>query len=105
MDQKFGTEIITKKGKVFRFDSDECMRDYYKADKAGQAGYAQIFVTDYDKPGTLIDAKTAFFLHGPKVKSPMGGNLAAFSSKLNAEKLKGTLGGEILSWEQMLETE
>jgi len=29
MDQKFGTEIVTKKGKIYKFDSDECMRNFY----------------------------------------------------------------------------
>ncbi|MBL7811415.1 MAG: nitrous oxide reductase accessory protein NosL [Bacteroidetes bacterium] len=102
MDNKFGTELITPKGKIFTFDSDECMRDYLKA--SANAG-AQYLVTNYEKPGTLIDGKTAFFLHSPKMKSPMGGNLAAYADKVKATAAQQKLGGEVLTWDQFLVSE
>lgn len=101
MDPKFGTEIITKKGKAFKFDSDECLRSYYNA-ASNTSEFASVFVTDYQNPGNLVDGKLAFYLHGLKVKSPMGGNLAAFGKKADAEKMKTQWAAEILTWEQML---
>jgi copper chaperone NosL len=99
VDNKFGTELITKKGRTFRFDSDECMRDYIKENKPVSTQY---YVTDYAHPGTLCNATTAFFLHSKKLKSPMGGNLAAYASKKDADIALQKLGGELLNWTQFL---
>jgi len=105
MDQKFGTEIVTKKGKIYKFDSDECMRNFYNKNISEIVTFEYIYVADYANPGGLSNGKLAFYLHGPKVKSPMGGNLAAFSKKVDAEDFQKKLGGEILTFDQMLLTE
>lgn len=99
MDNKFGTEIVTKKGKIMIFDSDECMRDYIKSAKPEAA---QFLVTDFTRPGSLIDGKTATFLHSPNMRSPMGGNLAAYGNKADAEAAKSKLGGDLLNWDAFL---
>lgn len=99
VDNKFGAEIITDKSKVFRFDSDECLRNF-EQEKHPQG--KQYLVTDYVKPGEIIDAKTAWFLHSDKIKSPMGGNLAAFKNKADAESYQAKLGGEILDWNSFI---
>lgn len=99
MDNKFGAELITKKGKVMKFDSDECLKNYYNA-QSPELG--SVLVTDYNKPGTLIDGKTAYYIHSEKMRSPMGGNLAAFASKAEAEKASKKYPGDIWTWEQLI---
>lgn len=98
MDKKFGAELITSKGKVFKFDSDECLKDYVKADPSSAH---TVYVTDYYSQ-KLVDGKTAFYLHSLTLKSPMGGNLAAFGTKADAEKEQKKNNGEIWTWAQLL---
>jgi copper chaperone NosL len=78
MDPAFGGEIITRKGKVYKFDGTECLLNYYKAHLASVQDFTTILVADYSKPGRLMDAKQAVFLQDEKIKSPMGAHLAAF---------------------------
>lgn len=101
MDNKFGTEIVTTKGKVMVFDSDECMRDYINKFNPAASGY---HVTNFNKPGSLLDGKTAWYLHSSAIKSPMGGNLAAFATKTEAETAKGKNSGDVLDWNGFLKS-
>lgn len=96
MDKKFGAELINKKGKTLKFDSGECMVSYMKADKNFEA--SQILIVNYVNPEELIDAEKAFFLHGGNVNSPMGGQLAAFKTREDAEKYRKELKGDLLLW-------
>ena len=96
MDKKFGAELINKKGKTLKFDSGECMVSYMKTDKDFVA--AQILVINYANPEELIGADKSFFLHGGNVNSPMGGQLAAFKTREDAEKFQKELKGDLLSW-------
>ncbi len=96
MDKKFGAELINKKGKTLKFDSGECMVSYMKTDKDFVA--AQILVINYSNPEELIEADKSFFLHGGNVNSPMGGQLAAFKTRADAEKFQKELQGDLLLW-------
>ena len=96
MDKKFGAELINKKGKALKFDSSECMLSYRKADKNFEA--AQILIINYANPEELIEADKSFFLHGGNVNSPMGGQLAAFKTRADAEKFQKELQGGLLLW-------
>lgn len=99
MDENFGAEFITEKGKVFKFDSDECLLDFLKANPGEK--YRQLLVTDYARPGTLTDASKAIYLHSPNIQSPMGRNLASFASHDDALNMQGTMGGELIHWEHV----
>jgi len=90
MDDKYASEIITTKGKVYTYDSIECMLrslEFYADDAES------ILVMDFKNPGTFIDAKAAVFLISPELPSPMGANLTAFKSAEDATEsgFKGTL--------------
>ena len=98
MDKKFGAELVTTKGRIYHFDSDECLIQYLKKNSVPENFYSHILVTDYANPGTLIDAKTAFYLHGDQVQSPMGGNIASFADEASAKKSQSQLGGDIIHW-------
>lgn len=96
MDKKFGAEMVNSKGKAIKFDSGECMVSYLNSENKFEA--AQYLVVNYNSEGELINATEAFYLHGGSVVSPMGGNLAAFKTKADAEKMQSELGGELLMW-------
>ncbi|MGB9695747.1 MAG: nitrous oxide reductase accessory protein NosL [Ignavibacteria bacterium] len=102
-DQRFGAEIVTRKGKILKFDAIECMINYLKKGKIFEDEVAGFYVIDFSNPQKLIDAKKAVYLISPNLPSPMGANLSAFSSRANADSQKQISGGEIYNWEEVKE--
>ena len=78
VDQKFAAEIVTQKGKSFKFDDVACLVNYLTESKVPEADLAFILVDQYNKPGELVDARQAVYLSGDGIRSPMMGNTAAF---------------------------
>lgn len=104
MDQKYGAEIVTKKGKILKFDAAECMVDFIKSSEGKVNADEDRFLTvDFAHPGTLIEANKSFFLKDKAYQSPMGGNLASFTSGQLAENNLQSADGKILTWEELLQ--
>lgn len=102
MDPKYGAELVTKKGKVFKFDSVECLGAYlHEQSEAGKTTHS-LWVVDANKPGELIQASGASYLKSPQLASPMGAGLTALADPAAAESLRRRYSGQILSWEQTL---
>ena len=99
-DSRFGCELVTKKGKSYKFDSNECMINYLVRNNIEKKSIALLLTSDYSSTGNLIDVNNAFFIINPAFQSPMGANLAAFSKNKNAGLLKKKFDYKILSWEQ-----
>lgn len=99
-DNRFGAELITKKGKVFKFDSIECLVSYYH--NFQNQDVQSMWVTDFYNPPELINIKDAFFLRSSEIQSPMGLNFAAFSHLNNLNEFKSKYGGEKLDWEDLI---
>lgn len=102
MDNKFGSEIVSKKGKVYKFDAAECMVRYMKEDKIKPEDIKTKLVTDASKPGQFIDAESASYLISGNFPSPMGANLSAYGSREDAEKFQKEYPGELKTWEEIL---
>ncbi len=79
VDERHAAELVTSKGKVFKFDAIECMVRHMKEAKGQE--YAHVLVCDYEHPRTLIDADVATYLISPSIPSPMGAFLSAFSTR------------------------
>ena len=100
MDKKFGAEMVNKKGKAIKFDSGECMVNFLNSDKNFEAD--KFLIINYSNPEELIEADKAFFLKGGNVNSPMGGQLAAFKTREDAEKTQQELQGKLLLWDKVV---
>ncbi|MDF1698439.1 MAG: nitrous oxide reductase accessory protein NosL [Saprospiraceae bacterium] len=99
-DIRFGAEIVTSKGKIYKYDSAECLvRTYIESEKKD---FAFVIVTDYAQPHNLIDAEDAAFLISEKQPSPMGGNLSAYSNQEIAQQTLLEKGGKVLSFSQLI---
>ncbi|MDP9048272.1 MAG: hypothetical protein M3N14_09060, partial [Bacteroidota bacterium] len=62
MDKRFAAEIITEKGKVFKFDDFGCLLTYVK-NKNLHTDSALIFVADFNHPeGAFLDARQAVYI-------------------------------------------
>lgn len=78
MDKKFGAELITNKGKVFKFDDIGCAFSYIKSSGIDLSKQKGLFFLVYDSTDILIDYKQAIVLKGEAVASPMSSNIVAF---------------------------
>ena len=99
VDRQHGAEIVTDKGKVFMFDSSECMINHLK--DIDQKQISLYLVNDYDQPGELVDATAATYLISNSIPSPMGEFLTAFETEQAALEAQRAYKGDLLSWEQL----
>ena len=103
MDPKFGAEIVTDKGKIFKFDDINCMVIYSKKKLNDESSHAHILVTNFLSPETLIDAKTAFYASSDYVKSPMAAGVAVFKTEEEVNNFIENNGGTSLRWSEIKE--
>ena len=103
MDKRYGAEFISSKGKVYKFDSGECLIDYIYQNNITEKDNSQLLVTDFNNPGTLIKTGVATFIISQKLPSPMGAFLTAFSSRNAAQKKVEETGGDIYDWASVKE--
>lgn len=98
-DHRFGAEIVTKKGKIYKFDDAHCIKAFMVSNTLGQEEISGIYFTDFLPPNYLVNVEQAFFLQSPKLKSPMNGNIAAFTKEDSLIKTLPQYPGFKISWE------
>jgi copper chaperone NosL len=101
MDKRYGTEIVTSKGKVYTFDSVECLIEFLSDSENSGVQASKMLVTSYTDPDRLIDAKTAVYLISEKMPSPMGAYITAFGDKKVAIEFNISQGGNLYNWEEL----
>lgn len=99
-DARFGAEIVTSKGKIYKFDSIECMITFLRA---SQEPIHAMLTVDFSMPQSLIDASNAYYLHTDAIPSPMGANILSFAQKDSCEKYFNQYAGEKLTFEVVKE--
>lgn len=100
-DARYGTELVTDKGKVYKFDSIECMAAYLNEQEQKDA-VAYTLVTDFEEPEKLMAVESAVILQSEGLPSPMGMFLTAFENTETAKQYQQERGGTFLSWEETL---
>lgn len=102
VDARFGTELVTTTGKVYAFDSIECMAAYVNEGSLDDAMIHSLWVTDFDQPDHLLSVAEATFVYSPSIHSPMGGNLAAFAQAQPSQVALQHGAATILTWPEVL---
>ncbi len=102
VDKQHASQLVSAKGKAFKYDAIECMVHSLQEDMT-ETDIALYLVTDFDKPGELIDARPATYLVSEKIQSPMGANLSAFENRDAAGKTKDEFSGTLYSWDEIQE--
>lgn len=102
MDERFGAEVVTGKGKVYKFDDLNCMVNFLNSGFLDEREVAFRLVIDYNNAGKLIDAGHAFFLKSPEIKSPMASQVAAFENKNDMERFQKEWKGIYLTWGELV---
>ncbi len=100
VDRRFGGEFISSKGKIYTFDSLDCLVKFYS--QTGDA-QAQVYLVSYDRPGSLMRSDSAAFIYYDTVDSPMGSKYIALSSSAQARRMLADPNAPILSWQELLQ--
>jgi copper chaperone NosL len=101
-DPRYGGELITRTGKVLKFDSIECLASYYSG-LSDPSTVRSTWVSDYRNPGTLVPADGAIYIQRAGARSPMGRGLlavraGAVAAGSDVSGAAGPLEGDTLSW-------
>lgn len=100
-DERYGAELVTGTGKIYKFDSIECLAGFLQEDGVAEDEVHSLWVTDFSSPTGLVPADEAFYLHSTNLRSPMGMNLTAFGGGITREAVRDSFGGEVLSWQDV----
>lgn len=103
-DKHFGAEIMTKKGKIYKFDDTHCILGFMKANTIDNNDIKETWMVNFEEPHNFISAQKAFLLESSELHSPMGGNVAAFESQAKLDETSNKLQGDkkIVTWNAMV---
>lgn len=100
VDKVHAAEIVTKKGKVYKFDATECMINFMNDFETSEI---KLYLSNnFTEPEKLIDATKATFLISENIPSPMGAFLSAFKNKQDAIETQSKKDGTLYNWEELL---
>lgn len=99
VDKQHASQIVTHKGKAFKFDAVECMMNHLN--DIGTDQISLFLVADYSRPGEFLNAMEAIYLISPDIPSPMGEFLSAFGTQSDLDKILSEHDGDQLNWEQL----
>jgi copper chaperone NosL len=100
VDKVHAAEIVTKKGKIYKFDATECMVNFRNEFEVSEIKF--YLTNHYLEPEVLIDATKATFLISKNIPSPMGAFITAFENKAEAEKVQSEKSGTLYTWDELL---
>lgn len=99
MDPKFGAQIVTKKGRKYKFDDVHCLAKFLERRGVDLGNISQTVFVNYNNKEEFIKVEEAEFVVSSTFKSPMGGNAAAFKNKQEAAKVSaGIDGSKTTNW-------
>lgn len=101
-DARFGAELITTKGKIYKFDDAHCILSYLKTNDLKREEIKNTYITNFCDHHQLIDASGALLLKSDYLRSPMGGNIAAFDNSDSMFKTKERFPGNLISWNELI---
>lgn len=102
-DQRFGAELITDKHKIYKFDDTHCVVSFLKSGDVSKTAIADIYLIDYSQQGQFVKATESFLFQSDALRSPMGGNVAAFKVEDSLLKFKQELNGNAVSWNELIQ--
>lgn len=98
VDRSFGTQLMTSKKKVFKFDSIECLAAYAQSRTEELIQESSVWLTDFANPGIFVRLDSSTIVVSETQNSPMGVGLIGFGSLSAAQNFVDENGGQILNW-------
>ncbi|HVW60553.1 MAG TPA: hypothetical protein VHC48_10970 [Puia sp.] len=100
-DRRFGFELATTKGKLYKFDDFHCLKEYIKTLPDDKKDIASIYCIDFSGDGRMGLAEDSYFLQSPGFHSPMDGDIAAFLHRDSADKYQKQFQAKPITWKEL----
>ncbi|MEP7254448.1 MAG: nitrous oxide reductase accessory protein NosL [Ferruginibacter sp.] len=101
-DVRFGAEIVTIKGKVYKFDDLHCILSYLQTKDIVPANIKDIYLINYSGGHQLININKALLLKADELRSPMRGNIAAFDNNDSLITIQKRFSGNTVNWKDLI---
>lgn len=101
-DVRFGAELVTTKGKIFKFDDVHCILSYLKTNEVEPGNIKDYYLTNYSGTHQLINVNKSFLLKADELRSPMGGNVAAFDNRDSLKIIEKRFLGNTVNWSDLI---
>jgi copper chaperone NosL len=96
----FATQIATMKGRQYVFDDISCMAEYVKENPQEEG--TELYVADFCKPESFLNVHEAKLIASDSLRSPMRGNVAAFSSLDSMKIYQHRYNAKEISWSSLI---
>lgn len=100
-DVRYGAEVVTKKGKLYKFDDMHCLLNFLRSGMIDKEQVKDVYFTNYSGSHQLINVKEALLLKADELRSPMGGNVAAFDNKDSMYAVMKKYPGNTTNWNEL----
>ena len=101
-DNRFGAEIITPKGKIFKFDDIHCVLAFLKENTTHKKDMTETYFVNFNEPHNLIDVHKALLLKSKELHSPMRGNIAVYDEESKFMEGLQKFKGERVVWQELI---
>jgi len=101
-DIKYGAEIVTKKGKAYKFDDVHCTLAFLHSKMMEEKDIKDIYLVDFAGDHSLVKTGESFLLQGEAIHGPMNGNVIAFKNEDSLKEMAVQLKGEAMSWDKLI---
>ncbi len=100
-DARFGTQLVSNKGRAYHFDDLQCMLAFVKNGQVPKSEVAEFYLPDFTGANALLPARQMFILKSESIKSPMRGDMAAFRDKARSEETRQELDAIEIQWDDL----
>lgn len=108
-DLRFAAQVVTPTGLIHNYDAIECLADHLNGHGPQPPTVEEVYLADYPASTrddvSYLSAAAAVVLFHPRLRTPMGGGLAAFPDEVAATSFAQSArlsNAELLTWEQVL---
>ncbi|MBK6640395.1 MAG: nitrous oxide reductase accessory protein NosL [Bacteroidia bacterium] len=99
-DLKYAAEIVTMKGRAYKFDDLICLTAFLKEEPDFQV--KEIYVSSFHPPHELFHTKEMSFYTTSDHKGPMGGNIIAIDKSVDASTFLKNTNATPVSWDAII---
>jgi copper chaperone NosL len=101
-DPRFAAELVTTRGRVYVFDDVGCLTAFVAGEAVPPGAVHSLWVHDFLRPDSLLDARTAVYLRVDSLRTPMNSHVAALAPGAGADRGQARLGGARLGWAELV---
>lgn len=101
-DARYAAELVTTKGKVYKFDDLHCLRTLLNAGSIEKQQVKTIYLADFAGDHSLVKATDTYLLRGDAIHAPMNGDIIAFKNHDSMKAAAVQLDAALTSWEELI---